>query len=484
MIPPRSFRSGLKALALALLTVSAASGLDISGTVTDKIGKPLAGAKICLQSAPSRCFTTDSTGAFLFGNPGNTPVTVPRRLPAFRLAGAVLKIHSAAAGEAELAFFDSQGRQLTPWRKQPLPQGPGEIPLDFRGHGGTGPVFARFRGAVRGSLRLFGLETGVWMGASALRGLEAGPPPAAGNRSFATRLGAAGRTGTQVNEALLVQKTGYRQRLYRPYFEMEEDVQIPLALLPDSGALLAKTTSQRVLEIDRTSRFIVRENVLTSCYNVYLVRDTLIDSLNYNLAAGKLHTWENFYCEGFAYTGSSKDVVGAWKAMSGVRQPLPANLKPGDCSPEPVEESEHIVFQSGNYAVAANKLTSTVVNRICPGDLFGEKLIQEIRYEDTTVLLTGNSCLQQTFKSGETGLSAVLNYTVLADSVRMSLAYNGKTCTVHRWPFGKEPVSCPDLSYQAEESFGKCLKSIGFLNPVHAVLKRAAPRGARNQGSR
>lgn len=115
--------------AIISIAVLSAQALDVSGTVYDKVFRPVPGALVCLQANPGTCVTSGADGAFHFRGAATA-------LASWRETGPVhgvrrgLPAWDGPRGEAP-AWFSGDGRKLGRGRLQSLSwkaAGPGRAP--------------------------------------------------------------------------------------------------------------------------------------------------------------------------------------------------------------------------------------------------------------------------------------------------------------------------------------------------------------------
>lgn len=205
------FRHACVIFLLALGSSSPVStwALDVSGRVMDKAERPLAGAKVCFQSNPSKCALSAADGSFRVNEAsGLAAGNRPRFSLSVRGFHATLQAPAAAA--ARIEWFDAAGRVLAPSRTLALKAGANRFAL---------PRFSGL-GFLRVSGQGFSQTLPAALGESAP--VEAAIPFATAAKTAAAR------------PLLVASKEGYRDNLYAPVADPDTGAKVFLAGAGDS----------------------------------------------------------------------------------------------------------------------------------------------------------------------------------------------------------------------------------------------------------
>lgn len=440
------------AVLLAIASALPLHALDISGYVLDKLGNPIAGAKVCVKSDASACVASGAQGDFhltkaiAVRNPG------PAR-SGFDLAyrkGSLI-VRSPSAMPARLEWLSPNGRRAWAVSELDLSAGNNPIPMPA-GLPRTGVCILRLSTPDQSLAWRAVLASGAAAagGSAAQGGSVAQPAPRIA--ALAKAAGAA---------TLEVSKTGYRTRSYEPASETETEAYIFLSPTSDVGLEFGGTIVQKVVSIDHAKKIITTEAVDAYCDEVddtQVVRDTVTTVQSYVIRDGKLWIWVDKECVGQEFTGTATDIVGKWTLID-PNALLPEDLRSG-CVPDPSSSGE-TPFESfsAEYTVGETQLAGAITAETCPGDFLGT-LFALMFASDTTVTTTKNTCQQVVFKNGK-GQSATFDFSKQGDTLRTAYAFGSKTCKMGM-DFGlsdKDPV-CPEGGELGV--FLDCVSQTGF----------------------
>jgi hypothetical protein len=452
-------RPSVLILASTLAAALPAAALDVTGTVVDKLGAPIAGAKVCATSDASACVTTGAQGDFHLQKAiAIRPSAADSR--GFELAyrHGALTLLAPSAMTARLEWLAPDGRRTWSVSELRLAAGRNAVALP--------------RSLPRAGLCLVRLSTAdqvlSWK-AVIVSGTPSAGAPASSPRVLALSKAAAFAT-------LEITKSGYQTAHYEVAKETEADVMIYLSAIGDVGLPFGGTAQVKVIAIDRDKKLLITESVEASCDSDVVVHDTTRDTSNYAIRGGYLWTWETGDCTGQAFTGTSNDIVGKW-TLGNPDADLPADLKTG-CTPD-TSGSGQTPFDSytADYTVTSTQVTSAISVDICPGDLYGP-LLALMFTGDSGVTLTKNTCRQLAFKNGN-GEDATVDFTKKGDSLLIAFTYKGTVCkSGDSFSFSDADPVCPEPDGGFDEFVG-CLAGSGFADlGIMAKASAAVPRPA------
>lgn len=438
---------------IALAATLPIRALDISGNVLDKLGNPIAGAKICIKSDASACVNSDAGGAFhltkaiAVRNPGT-------QAGGFSLAyrrGSLI-VRSPSAVPARLEWLATDGRRAFSASEVKLAAGVNALPLPA-GLPHAGMVILRLSTADQ----ILTWKAVLAPGASSPSG-----SPASASPRIASLAKAAAAT-------LEVTKTGYRTRNYEPAAETETDVIIYLSQASDVGITFGSTLDYKVLAIDHSKKTIITQTVNAYCdsgTSTKVLHDTTEDTASYVVRDGKLWTWASGSCTGTMFTGTATDIIGQW-TMVDPNALLPDDLRAG-CTPDSGAGDSPFETFTASYNITASQITGTLTAETCPGDYFGY-IFADAFAQDSTVVLTKNTCQEIAFKNGK-GETATFAFSKNGDSLHTAYSYKTTPCAFDM-DFGfsqKDPV-CPEG--QGLYEFMTCVAGTGFaaVNPLTKV---------------
>jgi hypothetical protein len=200
-------------LGIAMLGTGQAIAIDVSGHVYDKLGKPLAAAKVCAQGG-SACVSSAADGAFHFtGSTGALAEAASGGGYSLRYVSGRLTLEAAASVPATLEWFDAGGRRLAAPVTARLTRG--ALALDPPG---TGEGIRFLRLSASGSVRTWKILSG-FPGGMISESDAAGAPLPKASAAFG---------------ALEASKDGYRSNVYYPSADNETGALISLANPGDS----------------------------------------------------------------------------------------------------------------------------------------------------------------------------------------------------------------------------------------------------------
>jgi hypothetical protein len=445
----------------ALASALPLHALDIAGYVLDKLGNPIAGAKVCVKSDAGSCVTTGTQGDFRLAkaiavrNPG------PAR-SGFDLAyrKGVLLVRSPSAMPARLEWLSADGRRAWAVSEVKLSAGNNPVPLPS-GLPRTGVCI----------LRLSTPDQSLAWKAVLAPGVTASGNAAAHSSPRIAALSKAAGTAT-----LEISKAGYRTRSYEPASETETDAYIFLSPTSDVGLVFGGSVVQKVVSIDRAKKIITTQDVDAYCDEVddtKVIRDTVTSVQNYAIRDGKLWTWVDKECVGQEFTGTASDIVGKWTLID-PNALLPEDLRSGCVQDSSANGETPFESFTAEYTISETQLAGTVTAETCPGDFLGT-LFAFLFASDTAVTTTKNTCQQVVFKNGK-GQSATFDFSKQGDSLRTAYAFGSATCRMDM-DFGlsdKDPV-CPEG--QELGVFLDCVSASGFAD-MAPLAKTASPAPA------
>ena len=461
---PVSTCFGAVLLASAAIYVPAAA-LDISVIVTDKLGKPVSGAFVCLQEDADQCAQTNAGGrstlAMTVGmRPGHSPEGF-----SFALDGGMLRLTSPVAQTARVARFDARGRALGPDMVVRLRPGMNALAwpetraglnffrVSLPGMAFTGKLLALSGGKVDGS------SQGPWSG------------PKTSGAAGAMGWAALGKVATANLHAVTIAKTGFRTVTYRPKTEHDTGVVIRLSAESDSGIPYAGVIRAKVDAIDTVNHVINYTYNETRCSGSAQNTVELHSSLPFWVRDGKWY-FPAGNCQGVALAKESEGIFGAWKTVGVLG--YPAGLLPVQC--DPVKDSLvtsvvnlFFINEGGGWDIdlRPDSLTIRIRRELCPGN---QAVFDPTYYDghEGRPLLAKNTCRQVEFRnpSDEPG---TYSFSRESDSLRGAFTYKDKTCPtpgVSLTIDSNGPKNCPEpiqVPLAQDTAFQHCVFNTGFM---------------------
>ncbi|MDB5104257.1 MAG: hypothetical protein JWP91_1946 [Fibrobacteres bacterium] len=447
------------ALSLALPSVRAVP-LEVDFTVTDKLGKPVSGARICLQEDDTQCTQTNGDGRSSFSAAvGNRSVTPSPAGISVSLRNGRLSIASPSSQAARIARFDSRGRSMGPVLEMDLRPGANGLDLPGRREG----LFF-FQVTVPG--HSFSGK------ALSLAGSSASGAGAGGAGTDATpRVAALGKVATANLHALILSKNGYRSILYRPKTDRDTGVVVRMAATSDTGVQYAGIIRAKVVSIDSANHALNYAYTETRCSGSSQVSLEQNASLPFWIKDGKWY-FPAGNCQGVVLGKTGTGIYGAWKTL-GV-EGYPPGLFPIGC--DPIKDSVitgvlnlFFLSQSGGWDIdlRQDSMTIAIHRELCPGN----QAIYDIAYYDGLEgrpLLVKNTCREVEFRNAadEPGIYSFANG---ADSLGGKFTYKDKTCPMPGIPTSVEttaPKTCPETQsapLAADTTFQRCVRNTGFI---------------------
>lgn len=460
---------GAVLLATAAIYVPAAA-LDISLFVTDKLGKPVSGALVCLQEDAGQCAQTNVGGRTTLDV---TVGTRPGRSSegfSFALEGGMLKLASPVAQTARVARFDAQGRALGP--DLVLRLRPGANTLAWPE---TRAGLHFFRITLPGTaftgklLALSGESTLGSVNGSANGSSTASNPGSTGAR--ASGWAALGKVATANLHAVTIAKTGFRTATYRPRTEHDTGVVIRLAAESDSGIPYAGVIRAKVDAIDTANHVVNYTYNETRCSGSTQSTVVLHSSLPFWVRDGKWY-FPAGNCQGVALAKETEGIFGAWKTVGVLA--YPTGLLPVQC--DPVKDSLvtsvvnlFFINEGGGWDIdlRPDSLTIRIRRELCPGN---QAVFDPTYYDgkEGRPLLAKNTCRQVEFRnpSDEAGTYA---FSRESDSLRGAFTYKDKSCptpSVSLTLDSNGPKNCPEpvqVPLAQDTAFQHCVFNTGFM---------------------
>ena len=440
----------LSFLGLALLATGVPA-LEIDFTITDKLGKPVEGAKICLQEDAGQCTQTNSQGQSAFTPTVRArPVAPAHGEPRFSLQAGRLLIEAPAAMAATLTRRDLAGRLLEPERTLQLASGRNAIALDSR--------------AAHPGLVFISLEAGGTRYSASAIDLQIAAP---------VRLAALGKAAAANLHAVIISKTGFQAFTYRPRKELDTGIVIRLAAEGDSGIRYSGLIHAQVVSIDTANHVLHYSYTENKCTGPTPVSAVQNASLPFWIRDGRWY-FPAGNCQGVALAKDGAGIYGMWKTVGMVN--LPAGLFPVSCDPakDSVVTSVLNLFfipEGGGWDIdlRADSVTIRINRQLCPG---GQVVLNPAAFDGQNghPLITGNTCREVAFKNSKDEAG---KYTFPAgDSLRAVFSYADKNCTTAAYPLVIDvnaPKICPEgqaTSLMADTAWQNCVKTSGFVQPA------------------
>ncbi|HKP96270.1 MAG TPA: hypothetical protein VJ385_10970 [Fibrobacteria bacterium] len=437
-----------------------ARALNVYGNVIDKMGEPIAAAKVCVKSDASQCVNTDAQGAFHIQTSVGVRGTAPESAPYIMdIRNGTLSLTSPTAAKARVEWIAPGGRAIIHEAAVDLARGRNALALPAN-LPGNGVCFLRLQTA---SLSL--AWKAVLMGSRTQAAAGAGAP-VAGRVMAVSKAAAAG--------TLEISKAGFRTRIYEPSSDPELDALIFLSAADDVSLSFTGNFHAKVISIDRTAKKIIEESVEAHCDSSVVVGDTTRDTSLYAFKDGKLWLWTQGDCVGQVFTGTGTDPVGTW-TLTDANAELPLDLRTG-CTPDTTTGASPFESFSATYVVTETAVTANVTIGYCPSDVL-EPLLAEVFAKDTSISLAKNTCKQVVFKNGK-GESGTLDFSKKDGSLATEFTYKTTTCSFTQdMALGDGDLTCP-----VEGNFIRffiCMAASGFAElgapPAGAKTSAALP---------
>jgi hypothetical protein len=438
-----------------------AGAIEIDFTVTDKLGKPIQGARICLEDDGGQCTETNAEGKSAYsGAVSNRSVTPAGGFSvSYRRGG--LSVASPSAVAARFAGFDARGKSLGPERVVDLKAGNNRIEMPFSAGGKEGLIFFRLT------------APGVAFTGKALS-LASGAGEASRGPAESPRMGALGKVAAANLYPVIISKSGYQSITYRPRTERDTGIVVRMPAIGDSGFRYAGIIRAKVTAIDTAKRSLTYTYMDKGCNGSTLMSVEKSSTLplyikdgNWYFAAGN--------CKGVVLTKEGPGFYGLWKTV-GVRN-LPPGLFPVTCEPSRdsvVTGILNLFFipEGGGWDIDLREDSMTItLNRVlCPGN----QAIYKIEYYDGLEgrpLLARNTCREVEFRNAAAE-PGIYSFVTQADSLRGVFTYKDKTCptpAVSLLYDSNGPKLCPETqptAMTADTTFQRCTRESGFIPPA------------------
>ncbi|MEO7427392.1 MAG: hypothetical protein ABI036_19555 [Fibrobacteria bacterium] len=445
-----ALRSACVAAIFAANLVSTTQALNIQDIVQDKLYNGVEAAKVCLISDSAICALTNEDGEFAIAD-GIIAVRHPGQgSEAFRLESGAggLTLYAPVPARAKVQWLDAGGRSLSTLGDRPLAQG--RNPVSFPdGLRNSGLCF----------LRVYLSDMTLTWKTVLLEGAVSAIPSTRGGSGSGIR--AAALSKVQAGPAgIVISKSGYKTRTYRPFREAESGEIIILTAADDDNLPFTTDIVTSITTLDMPGKTIITQSVENYCEGNDLRADTLTDTTIYSIRNGKMYVWNPGDCYGTILAGPSLTPVATW-TLSQVEAALPVDLQANGCAPdssEPIAEgSEFQVI----YDITATKITAHFTYPICPSDAYRENFEGELLL-DPDVVVTKVTCKEIGYRNGD-GETAKVLVTQAGDSVRSVFTYGSKTCAFSKdMSLSNNPVSCSDDGDPFYEHL-ECLYASGFV---------------------
>ena len=445
----------ISALCLAFL-LSRAAALEVDFTVTDKLGKPIDGAKICLQEDGGQCTQTNAQGQSAFSpTVGSHPRPATRAPLRFALASGRLHIDAPMNMPARLSRRDLAGRSLGPDRLLSLKAGENSVALDAR--------------ESRPGLVFFALE------AQGTRYTTTAVSLATGEAGYPVRYAALGKAAATANlHAMIISKPGFQSVTYRPRKDLDTGVVIRLSAEGDSGIRYSGLIHAKVVSLDTANHILHYSYTENKCNGALPVAAEQNASLPLWIKDNRWY-FPAGNCQGVALSTTGAGLFGQWRTQGVVD--LPTGLFPISCDPgrDSVVTSVLNLFfisEGGGWDIdlRSDSVTIRLNRQLCPGNqvVFNPASFDGLNGHP---LITGNSCREVSFKNskGEPGKYA---FPVASDSLRAVFTYADKNCTTNAVALSIDvnaPKTCPEgqaTSMMADTTWQNCVRNTGFVQPV------------------
>jgi hypothetical protein len=451
----------LRIAAAVSLFPALSAALDVSFVVTDKLGKPISGAMLCLEEDGSQCAETNASGKSTF-----SPTVGNRNLPAtegfsFSVRGGRISIQSPVSQPARVARFDARGRALGAELFVRLK--PGSNGVEF-GDAPQGLIF--FRVAIPGHT-----YTGK---ALALSGSSPSRSGDGGTGSPAPRVAALGKVAAANLHAVIISKSGYRSVTYRPKTDHDTGVVIRLAAETDQGIAYAGIIRAKLISLDTAKHTVYYTYTETGCKGDTGVTAERNSTLPFYTMNNKWY-FPAGNCKGVALGKEGDGPYGAWKTLG--LQDYPPGLVPVACDPAKdsvVTSVVNLFFlnEGGGWDIdlSQDSLILKIRRELCPGN---QAVLDPAYYDGKNgrPLLTRNTCREVEFRnpSDEPG---TYSFVTQSDSLRGVFTYKDKSCptpAVSLTISTNTPKKCPETQPTAlasDTTFQKCVAGSGFMPQV------------------
>lgn len=448
--PQPSYRlPDLLLLAGLLLPAAAAipaEAIQVQFNLSDKMGAPVAGARICLAEDTSQCRTTDAQGKSLFSPTVGIPpaAAAPGGAPSFAVRPGFLIIETSRPMRARLSMYAVSGRRLGPGLALGLRPGRTLLPWP---KGISGLAFFRLD-TESGSAR-FGAVN------------EPGPSP---------RLAALAKAAAANLHAFAISKSGYQGFVYRPRKE-NDTASIRLAADGDTGIPYVGIIRARLAGIDSAGHSLQYAYTQETCDGATPVSREQTATLPFWIREGRWY-FPAGNCYGVALGKSGDGIFGLWKSLGLV--PLPPGLFPVACDPSKdslVTSVPNLFFldEGGGWDIdlGSDSLTIRIRRRACPGN----QLIVDpaaLDGQDGRPELLSNTCTEVKLRNSRDE-TATYSYPVASDSLKAVYTYGGATCATAAVPLVLDagvPKSCPEAqaaALMADTAWQACVKASGFV---------------------
>lgn len=429
-------------LALAC-AAGAASALQVQFNVTDKLGKPVSGARICLEEDASQCQSTDAQGSATASPVVGLRRAAPPQGLRFSARPGFLSIDAPAAGPVRVSRFDASGRRLEAPREAELRVGANRIEWP---RGKAGLVFTRLEYAgIRYDF------TGVADGTSG------------------ARIAALGKAATANLHAFTVMKAGYQAFTFRPSKDVDTAV-VRLALLADTGIRYTGIIRAKLDSIDTAGHLLKYTYPQYACDGDQSVVSQQKASLPFWMRDGKWY-FPAGNCFGVALTKSGGGFQGTWKSTGLER--LPEGLFPAAC--DPVQDSVNtsvvnlfFLNEGGGWEIdlGSDSLVIRVMRRLCPGN---QLVFNPAAFDgkDGHPLITANGCREVAFRNSKDEIGSY-TFPESSDSLKALFTYGDKVCATAGVPLTFEttaPKACPETAASAliaDTIWQACVRGTNF----------------------
>jgi hypothetical protein len=497
---PGLFRIRLRFYAVSLIAAAFSMGisvpsvsaftLDVGFVITDKLGKPIQGARACFQEDANQCAESNALGRVALATaPVGTKADGQRMGGqgtegiSFSLRGGRLTLVSPIKQNARVERFDAAGRALG--RPIAVVLQPGSNALDLpEGREGISAMRgAAEAGSARGGAPQGLLFFRVTVSGQSFAGkaltwsdrVDGASAPATGG-SQAPRvaaLAALGKVAASNLHAVILGKAGFYSVTYRPKTDHDTGVVIRLAVEGDSGIQYAGVIRGKVDSLDTA------KHIINYTYKETRCNGSVMSTVEQH-ATLPFYTRENRWyfpagnCQGVALGKDGDGIYGQWKTL-GVRD-LPAGLFPTAC--DPVKDSVvtgvlnlFFINEGGGWDIdlRADSLTIKIRRELCPGN----QAVFDVNYYDGKEgrpLLAKNTCREVEFRnpSNEPG---IYSFVTGSDSLRGVFTYKDKTCPTPGVSLAIDtnaPKACPEvkaMSLASDTTFQRCVHNTGFMPP-------------------
>lgn len=428
-----------------LLCALPAPGLDIAGTLVDKLKAPIPQAEVCLKSNPSRCASSDAEGRFHITDgvsagfkPSRTPVTL-------ELKGGRMVLTVPAATTARIVWHDASGRSLAPARTAGLAAGRNLLDLPAPRPGGLRLLRVSMPGASI-----------TW------KAILLDPGKADADKADRGHAWSALSKPSAALSDLVVRKDGYRPETYRPRQEVESGVVIVLTALSDSGFKYTSVFKARNVALDRALGRWITESTVDTCKETTPVKTLVLDTARFAIRDGKLIQWKEGQCVGEVLTGGGADVAGTW-SLSESDVFLPEDLRSAGCR-DTIPSSQVPEIVDGRLSITEADQTLELTVEVCPPDIY-LPLIDLYLMSDSTTSLTANTCRRLVFRNAAAE-EAVIVFEKRGDSLASTFTHKSSTCKGVELMRQGEGVVLTCTGNDPAFDFLDCIAGTGFFGDV------------------